>query len=420
MNAKKFARVVALAGLAVATTAATLLVPSAAQADVQTPPVGSQVGGLHLNPTSGAGTVTPGFSTTTPCPVGFQFTAGVDVVQNDGSKFGVVSAALPGTIINNPAGFSGTLGFPMGDIFSIIGVPGTYEMVVRCDASVTSSTYVQSTFVTWAADGSWTSSSTPPGAGPTNTTTSLAANFTNVPFGTSVSLTATVTPAGAAGNVQFLDGATVLATVALAGGTASTSTNTLQVGDHPITAHYVGNSSFNASTSSAVTVTITPAGTSGSETINVNVPLSEGVFTLTVSSTPVQLSDAVNNGTFFESTGTLSDVTVSDGRQQTKPGWSVSGQVSNFTSGTNSFPGSDLGWFPQVKTQNPAADVVAGPAVAAGATPGLAGGSGLASAGPGHGLFTSVLNAALDLRVPLSTAVGSYSALLTVTAVTHG
>jgi hypothetical protein len=419
MKSIHFVRMAVLTGVVGAATLVGVLAPSAAMADVRNPPIGSQPGHLTLNPSSGASSLKPAFSTDTPCPVGQQSSAIVDVAANDGTNQGLLTAALPGTVISNPAGFSGTLSFTMAQALSVAGPAGqTYEFVVECRAGTTPN-FVQSTFVTFDATGAnWTSSPTPP-VQAQNTATALAANFTSVPFGTNVTLTATVTPSGATGNVQFIEGGVVFATVSLTNGTASTSTSTLQVGDHSITAHYVGNAAFNASTSTAVTVTVTPAGTSGSETINVNVPLSEGVFTLTVSSTPVQMTDAVNNGTQFVSTGTLSDVTVSDGRLQSAPGWSVSGQVSDFTSGGNSFSGTNLGWTPAVKTQNAASDVVAGPVVAPGTTPGLKGGSGLASAGVAKGIGTSVLNAALDLRVPLTTKVGAYSALLTVTAITH-
>jgi hypothetical protein len=414
-----FGRIAVVAGLIGAATLTAVLAPVAAQANVRTPPLGSQPGNLILSPASGASTLTPTFSTTTACPTGFQSTAGMVVAANDGTNQGILSAGLPSTIIGAP--FSGTLGFDMGTILSVAGPAGqTYEFVIQCNASLTSSQFVQSTFVTFSADGSsWTSSGTPP-AGSTPTTTTLTSNTSTAVFGSNVTLIATVAPAAATGTVTFFDGTTSLGTGTLASGSASLSTTTLQVGDHSVTAHYGGSASFGASTSAAMVIHITPASANtGTETINVNVPLSEGVFTLTVSGTPVQMTDAVNNGNFFESTGTLSDVTVSDQRQQSKPGWSVSGQVSNFTSGANSFPGSDLGWTPSVKTQNAAADVVAGPAVPAGTTPGLSGGSGLASAGASKGFGTSVLSAALDLRVPVTTAVGAYSAVLTVTAVTH-
>jgi phosphate ABC transporter phosphate-binding protein len=157
------------------------------------------------------------------------------------------------------------------------------------------------------------------------------------------------------------------------------------------------------------------------ETINVNVPLSEGVFTMTVSGTPVQLSTPVLvDANSFESTGELSAVTISDNRLQSQPGWSVSCQVGVFSDGGRTFSGSSLGWTPVITTPNGALDVGAGPPVAAGTIPGLSAGSVLASALANHGLGTTVLGAALDLRIASTTAPGSYSATLTVTAVVQG
>lgn len=410
-------RISVLAGLIGAATLVAIAMPTAAQADVRNPALGTSPGGLTLNPTAGTAATVAGFTTNSACPAGFRTAATVAVAANDGTNQELLAGAIPGTLLAAP--FGGTLGFSMGAIRSVAGPAGqTYEFVVICFGSGTSSAFVHSTFVTYSADGSsWTSSPTPPGPGPSATTTALAANYTSVPQGTTITLTATVTPAAATGNVEFFDGTDSLGLSPLSGGQATKAVSSLMVGDHSVTAHFVGNASHSASTSSPVTVTITPAGTSGTETINVNVPLSEGVFTLTVSGTPVQLSEAVNAGQYFQSTGTLSPVTVSDGRLQTKPGWSVSGQVSDFTSGANSFTGSSLGWTPQVTQQNLASDVVAGPAVAPGTVPGLKGGSGLASAAATTGVGTAILGALLELRIPLTTAVGSYSALLTVTAV---
>jgi hypothetical protein len=137
---------------------------------------------------------------------------------------------------------------------------------------------------------------------------------------------------------------------------------------------------------------------------------------MTVDPTAVHLTDAVNKGTFFESTGTLSDVTVSDGRVQSKPGWSVSGQVSDFSSTVGTFSGNALGWTPHIKTPNAANDVTPGPTVAPNA-PGLKTGSALATATHPAGTGTTVLNAALDLQIPVDTKNGAYSAVLTLTAV---
>jgi hypothetical protein len=157
----------------------------------------------------------------------------------------------------------------------------------------------------------------------------------------------------------------------------------------------------------------------GLETIDANIPSSEGVFSVTVSETPVQLSDAVLSGdnATFESTGQLGTVTISEGRNQTLPGWSVSGQIGDFTGGGNTFSGRYLGWTPVVTTQNPAGDVVAGLPVFPGTDPGLTGGSRLATALASQGAGTAVLGATLDLRMPSSTPTGRYSATLTITVI---
>jgi len=71
-----------------------------------------------------------------------------------------------------------------------------------------------------------------------NTTTTLAASPASPqPSGTNVNLTATVTPSGAVGSVQFKDGAANLGpAVSVTAGTATTSTNTLAVGSHNLSA----------------------------------------------------------------------------------------------------------------------------------------------------------------------------------------
>jgi hypothetical protein len=208
--------------------------------------------------------------------------------------------------------------------------------------------------------------------------------------------------------------------VAVSAGAAQFSTTSLTAGAHSLTAVFTPTNagSFSGSTSQPVTVTITSSLVQ-SETINVNVPASEGVFTMTVDQASASLGTAVldSTNTFFTASGSLGTVTVSDGRNQSKPGWHITGQVGNFSDGTHTIDGNSLGWAPKITTPNAAADVVAGPAVAAGSNPGLAQGSGLASAGAAKGLGTTVLGADLSLKVPSSTAAGAYSATLTITAV---
>jgi hypothetical protein len=96
------------------------------------------------------------------------------------------------------------------------------------------------------------------------TTTTLTASPTSAPQGTSVSLTAlvkaahgTATPAG---TVTFTAGSVTLGTATLNGtGQATLTTTSLPAGSDSVVAEYSGNSTFDASTSAAVKVTIEAA-----------------------------------------------------------------------------------------------------------------------------------------------------------------
>ena len=93
------------------------------------------------------------------------------------------------------------------------------------------------------------------GKQPTTTTLTSSAN-PSLHLQT-VTFTATVT-AGATGTVTFLDGSTLLGTVALSGNTAQLSV-ALAVGSHPITATYGGDSTYGDSTSTVLTQLVDPA-----------------------------------------------------------------------------------------------------------------------------------------------------------------
>ena len=90
--------------------------------------------------------------------------------------------------------------------------------------------------------------------------TTLTSSLNPSTYGSSVTLTATVTPSAASGTVSFKEGATTLGTGTLSGGTATYSIGTLTVGDHSVTAEYGGDGNYAASTSSALTQTVNPAG----------------------------------------------------------------------------------------------------------------------------------------------------------------
>ncbi len=95
-----------------------------------------------------------------------------------------------------------------------------------------------------------------------NTTTTLNSSANPATYGNSVTFTATVTSSAGtpSGTITFLGGSSTLGTGTLnASGQATFTTSALAVGTHSITAVYGGDTSFNASTSSAVSQTVNQA-----------------------------------------------------------------------------------------------------------------------------------------------------------------
>jgi hypothetical protein len=332
------------------------------------------------------------------------------------------------TVVGVAAPFTGSLTLPLGTVFNEFGltVGAPYELVVQCFNASLDAVPEQDMWVVFAADGSWVSSPTEPIGTPTGaatTTTVNAANPASAAPGDSVTLSATVSPATAAGKVQFTsNGAPEGSPVTVAGGVATLPVTDLATGTDAIGASFTPDdaTAFAGSTASATqSVIIATATTPGgnSETINATVPPpAEGTFTFTVDPTAVNLTPGAATGTTESFSGTTGNVQVVDGRNSSIPGWSVSGSVTDFKAGTSTIDGDDLGWKPQIPQNDPAIDVVAGPQINAGSHPGLKEGGLLASAAVGKGLGTTVANAALDFEIPVTTQGGAYSATLTVTA----
>jgi hypothetical protein len=154
----RLSRAVLMLGVACATAGGLLFTAAAAQAVT-----GSGPGQLALNPASGATSLTPTWSTTTPCPAGFNTSAVLYVL----TPAGAVASSISPTVSNVTAPFSGTLLGAVGQLMgpmSGANVPkgGTTEWVVACSAGrggTGKRTYVQSGKVTLSADGkSYTSS----------------------------------------------------------------------------------------------------------------------------------------------------------------------------------------------------------------------------------------------------------------------
>jgi len=143
--------------------------------------------------------------------------------------------------------------------------------------------------------------------------TGLTSNVNPASPGQNVTFTATVTPAGATGNVQFYDGQTPLAVVALSGGTASFSTFALTTGTHSITANYLGNSSYAASSSNPVAEVVTRISTSVGLLSSWNPSLVGGAVTFSASVAPGVPTGTVQfrDGAAVLGTGALSNGSAS-------------------------------------------------------------------------------------------------------------
>jgi YD repeat-containing protein len=114
---------------------------------------------------------------------------------------------------------------------------------------------------------------------------SLAASASSIPHSQPVSLTATVTGGSPSGTITFVDGGTPIGTATLSGGTASLTTSTLSVGSHTIAATYNGDSGNAASSSQAVTLTVTKVVSSLALTVS-SAPTTAGMqITLTATAT---------------------------------------------------------------------------------------------------------------------------------------
>lgn len=132
---------------------------------------------------------------------------------------------------------------------------------------------------------------------PITTTTSVTTSANPQTVGASVTITATVGAAASSsgsptGTVTFYDAATKLGTTALTSNlSASFTTTSLTLGDHPITASYSGDATFAASTSSVLVESIIASTSSGDFTIAANPPsltiTSGGSGAITLTLTPV-------------------------------------------------------------------------------------------------------------------------------------
>jgi len=146
----------------------------------------------------------------------------------------------------------------------------------------------------------------------TPTTTTVAASPNPSTPGQKVTLTATVTPAAAAGSISFIDSGALLGTGILGSGVATLSTSSLSIGSHSLTASYSGNPTYAASSSQPVSESVgepaaTPTTTSLAAAPNPSTPGQNVTLTATV--TPASATGTVSflDGANLLGTGPLAN-----------------------------------------------------------------------------------------------------------------
>jgi RHS repeat-associated protein len=120
------------------------------------------------------------------------------------------------------------------------------------------------------------------------TTTALTASPNPVQAGQNVTLTATVWPATATGTMAFKDGSTVLASVPVSGGLASFSARFMSAGVHSLTAEYSGDTANAASTSAALSETVSTFVSSIALTVTPNPAFTNRALTMTATVNSLQ------------------------------------------------------------------------------------------------------------------------------------
>jgi hypothetical protein len=119
----------------------------------------------------------------------------------------------------------------------------------------------------------------------TTSTVALKSSASAITLGTSVTLTATMSPLSAAGVVTFSTGSTTLGTATLIGGVASISTTSLPAGDDTVTASFPGDG-YNQPSTGTTTVDVTAPTFSLSTPTTPGAVLAGGFTTSTFKVTP--------------------------------------------------------------------------------------------------------------------------------------
>src|SRR5581483_4707987 len=145
-----------------------------------------------------------------------------------------------------------------------------------------------------------------------NTSTAIISSANPALSGSSVTFTATVTPASATGTVDFFDGGNNIGSGTLSAGVATFATSSLTLGNHTITAVYAGDADNLGSTSPVLVESIKAnSTTSVTSSVNPSVFGQSVTFTATVTGLPPASSTPSGTVTFMDGASTLGTGTLS-------------------------------------------------------------------------------------------------------------
>lgn len=162
------------------------------------------------------------------------------------------------------------------------------------------------------------------------TTTSLSLSTSSALPGQAVTLTAIVSGSSPSGSVTFMDGTTSLGSAALSGGTATFTATFTTSGVHNLTAIYGGDSANGTSTSSVMALSVNQASTTTALTVDANPALEGQSVTLTATVTGVSPTGSV---TFYDGSTPLGSVQLVAGSAEVGSDKSTFVQTVNLPGG---------------------------------------------------------------------------------------
>jgi hypothetical protein len=180
------------------------------------------------------------------------------------------SISMLALIINNNGGASATTAtgtVSYADSGTAIG-SGTVASGSATYATTTLAVGAHNIVATYSGDSDFAGSSSanaPLTITQAGTSSTLSATSNNIVYGTSDTITVTVSPSTSGtptGTVLLKDGGVAISTLTLSGGTASYTAAALTGGTHSITCTYSGDTNFTASTCAALVITVSTASSS--------------------------------------------------------------------------------------------------------------------------------------------------------------